>query len=84
MKKWLIASLIVCVAGAIHAKPVTKEDYIAKRKKQAEQQGKDFDEKKSGAYFDRFDLNNDGVLDDEEKEAKKKIEQEKKAKRANK
>jgi len=84
MKKWIVLALIVCVAGVVQGKPTTKEDYLASREKSAQKDGKEFDKEKTAAYFDKFDLNKDGVHDDEEKALKAEQEEAKKKKQAEK
>ena len=85
MKKWFVLALIVCVAAAVQAgegegkkkgegkgKDVTKEQFVANAKKQAEKKGAEFDQAKVDARFAKKDKNGDGVLSADEKGKKKK------------
>ncbi len=80
MKKWFVLALIACVAVGIQAgedaakkkgeakgKDVTKEQYIANAKKQAEKKGTEFDQAKVEARFAKMDKNGDGKLSADEK-----------------
>jgi len=51
------------------AGPVTKEQYIAKAKAQAEKKGETFDQAKTEAKFTKADTNSDGTLSAEEQAA---------------
>ncbi len=81
MKKWLAVALFVCVAVAVQAGEgkkkgqdkgkggdVTKEQFIAQAKKQAETKGGAFDQAKAEEKFNKMDKNQDGVLSAEERE----------------
>lgn len=82
MKKWLAVALFVCVAVAVQAAEgegkkkgqdkgkggdVTKEQFIAQAKKQAETKGTAFDQAKAEEKFNKMDKNKDGVLSADEK-----------------
>ena len=87
MKKWFVLALIACVAVAVQAgedkkkdegkdkkqsSAVSKEQFVAQQKKMAEKKGKEFDQAKVEARFDKLDKNKDGKLTDEEKPQGKK------------
>lgn len=98
MKKWLAVALFVCVAGAVQAAEgegkkkgqdkgkggdVTKEQFIAQAKKQAETKGGAFDQAKAEEKFSKMDKNQDGVLSGDEKpQGGKKDKKEKKEKKS--
>ena len=78
MKKWFMLAMIVCVAVAVQAGEegkkkgkgggdVTKEQFVERQKKMAENKGEDFDQAKVEARFDKMDKNGDGVLTADEK-----------------
>ncbi len=84
MKKWLILAVIVCVGVVVQAaegegkkkdkgggSDVTKEQYVASAKKRAEKKGKDFNQAKVEATFDKLDANKDGKLSADERPAPK-------------
>jgi hypothetical protein len=84
MKKWFVLALIACVAVAVQAgegkkkgdakkggKDITKEQYVANAKKQAEKKGAEFDQAKVEARFDKMDKNKDGKLSADEKPQRK-------------
>jgi hypothetical protein len=84
MKKWFVMALVVCVAAAVQAgdgkgkgkkkkgKEITKEEYVAKQRKNAEKKGVEFDQSKSEANFDKLDKDGSGTLTADEKTGKKK------------
>lgn len=54
-------------AAAGKDKPVSKEQFLANQKKNAEKKGLEFDQAKAEAQFDKKDKNKDGVLTGSEK-----------------
>ncbi len=71
MKKLLLFSMIAMIGITASAADITKPDYMAKKKADAEKAGKTFNEKGHSGNFERQDLNKDGVLSDEEQAAAK-------------
>ena len=66
MKKSLLFSMIAMIGISAVAADMTKEQFIAKAKATAEKSGKEFDEAKAIAAFEKKDRNSDGVLDADE------------------
>lgn len=67
--------LVIAISSFAQAKEkkeiesVTKEAYLASVKAAVEKKGKEFNEKKTAARFDRIDANKDGVASAEERKA---------------
>ena len=66
MKKSLLFSMIAMIGITASAADMTKEQFVAKAKATAEKSGKEFDEAKAIAAFEKKDRNSDGVLDADE------------------
>ena len=66
MKKLLLLSMIAMIGITASAADITKEQFIAKQKAAMEKAGKEFNEAKAAAAFDKKDLNKDGVLSADE------------------
>ena len=66
MKKSLLFSMIAMIGITASAADMTKEQFIAKEKTKAENAGKEFDEAKAIALFEKKDRNSDGVLSADE------------------
>jgi hypothetical protein len=68
MKKSILFT-VVALAGITasaapkEVKPVTKEDFLARKKAQAEAAGTAYDEAKAMVGFVKMDVNKDGVID---------------------
>jgi len=69
MKKLLLFSMIAIAGITASAADMTKDQFVGKMKAAAEKSGKEFDEAKAIATFDKKDLNKDGVLSTEEQAA---------------
>jgi hypothetical protein len=59
------------VAQAAPKGPLTLDEWIAKRKANAEKKGEEYDEAKAKASFEKKDLDKDGKLSVEEQASKK-------------
>lgn len=75
MKKALLLIIIAATGLSASAapkvvKPVTKEDFLARKKAQAEAAGTVYDEAKAMVGFNKMDVNKDGVIDEADTAAK--------------
>ena len=66
----IVAAGITVSAAPKAAKPVTKEDFLARKKAQAEAAGTVYDEAKAMVGFIKMDVNKDGVIDEADTAAK--------------
>lgn len=75
MKKALLLIMIAVTGFSVSAapkaaKPVTKEEFLARKKSQAEAAGTVYDEAKAMVGFNKMDVNKDGVIDEADTAAK--------------
>lgn len=68
----VLALIVSCLAHAKSksaADGVSKKEYLAEVRKVLERKGREFNEKRLSARFDRMDADKDGILTDKEKKA---------------
>ena len=70
MKKSLLFSMIAMIGISAVAADITKEQFLKDAKAKAESSGKEFDEAKAIASFEKKDRNSDGVLSADEQTPK--------------
>jgi hypothetical protein len=66
MKKSLLFTMIALAGISASAADMTKEAFIERKKAQAKEAGREFDEVKDMNYFNKVDTNKDGVMSDAE------------------
>jgi hypothetical protein len=66
MKKMFLFAVAAMIGITASAADLTKAEYIARRKAAAEKKGMEFDQKTLEAFFDKKDVNKDGILSSDE------------------